>query len=100
MTETPWDDWIEQGYGYGEVLAESPEYSYYSYGNEWGSPAQTKHYQNQFQNIYNQYLGTLGKELKQGATGAEGAKSLVDIGSMQFDDYLGNYDSAVRKYFL
>ena len=92
MVDTNWEDYITQGYGHADILKESPEYAYYSYGSEWGSPAQTQYYQNQFQNIYNQYLGTLGKELRLGATGTEGSKSLADIGSMQFSDYLGNYD--------
>jgi len=53
------------------VLGKSPQAAYYSYSNQWGAPKQQMYYQNQFQNIYNEYLGSLGGKLRQGQFPAE-----------------------------
>lgn len=90
----PWSSWLgEDTNPYMAVLEESPGAAYYSHQTDWGSsPNQQQYYQNQFQNVYNQYLGTLGSALRQGASGEEGALSIPEIGRMGFTDYLGNYD--------
>jgi len=54
------------------ILGESPQAAYYSYSDEWGAPNQQRYYQNQFQNIYNEYLGSLGGMLRQGVIPDEG----------------------------
>ena len=76
----------------GEVLELNPSAAYYSYSGDWGAPSQQRHYQNDFQNVYNQYLGTLGAALRQGGAGEAGAPSVSDIGQMNFHDYLSDYE--------
>ena len=78
------DDWTA-----GEYLKQNPAAAYYSYANDWagtGGPRQEQYYQNQFQNIYNQYLGSLGTQLRGGTipSTAEGENTWAA--------YLKNYD--------
>jgi len=90
----PWSGWMGDTVDnpYMRILEESPSAAYHSYQSDWNTPAQTQYYQNQFQNVYNQYLGTLGSALRQGATGQEGALGIPEISQMTFADYLGDYD--------
>ena len=90
QNNNPWSNWMDNPYM--AILEESPGAAYYSYADQWSSPAQQQYYQNQFQNVYNQYLGTLGSALRMGASGGEGAPSMSDIGQMRFTDFLGDYD--------
>ena len=98
MADNPWSGWMgDQANPYMEMLGEAPQAAYYSYQDDWATPNQQQYYQNQFQNIYNQYLGSLGKSLRAGATGAEGGpSSLQEAISPTFMDYLGNYDWTQR----
>lgn len=99
MVVNPFAGWMgEQENPYMEVLQEAPEAAYYSYQDDFSStPKQQQYYQNQFQNVYNQYLGSLGQSLKAGSTGAEGGPSSIkEALSPTFMDYLGNYDWTER----
>lgn len=69
---------------FGDFLEAAPQSAYYSYGEEWGAPSQQRHYQNQFQNVYNQYLGSLGGLLRQGV--------MPNATENTFTNFLGNYD--------
>jgi hypothetical protein len=73
---------------FGEFLELNPAAAYHSYSSEWGSPMGQRHYQNQFQDVYNQYLGSLGGLLRQGVmpSGSENT----------FANYLGDYDWSER----
>ena len=68
---------------FGAFLEAAPQAAYYSYSNDCGRPRQSQYYQNQFQNVYNQYLGSLGGMLRQG---------VMPTNENTFADYLGNYD--------
>jgi|TARA_R100001530_G_scaffold2685_1_gene4294 hypothetical protein len=73
----------------GDLLEANPAAAYYSYGEEWNTPMQQRHYQNQFQNIYNQYLGSLGGLLREDVGGGSVIPSVTDN---TFTGFLGNYD--------
>ena len=68
---------------FSDFLEASPQSAYYSYSGDWGSPRQSQYYQNQFTNIYNQYLGSLGGMLRQG---------IMPNAENTFASFLGNYD--------
>ena len=48
---------------------------------------QQRHYQNQFQNVYNQYLGSLGGMLREG---------VMPSADNTFANFLGNFDWSDR----
>ena len=73
---------------FGDFLEASPGAAYYSYSGEWGAPSGQRHYQNQFQNVYNQYLGSLGGLLRQGI--------MPTADEDTFTNFLGNYDWTER----
>jgi hypothetical protein len=76
-----------------DFLEYEPEAAYYSSPKGWtgqnafavGSPNQRRYYQNQFQNIYNEFLGALGQEARRG-----------EAPSMRWTDYLENIPWAER----
>ena len=68
---------------FSDFLEASPQAAYYSRSNEWGGQRQSQYYQNQFQNVYNQYLGSLGGMLREG---------VMPSAESTFADYLGAYD--------
>lgn len=68
----------------GNLLEANPAAAYHSYGEEWNTPMQQRHYQNQFQNVYNQYLGSLGGLLREGVVPSATENT--------FTNFLGNYD--------
>lgn len=74
-TPNPWAGFLE----------EEPESAYFAYQDQFGgssqAPKQTSFFQDQFANIYNQYLGQLGMQVNQG-----------DVPSMQWQDYLKGFD--------
>ena len=89
----PWASWMGEGSNpYMDLLDEAPEAAYHSYRSDWGAPSGQQYYQNQFQNVYNQYLGSLGSALRMGAGGDPNAQSISQIGATSFADYLGDYD--------
>ena len=50
-----------------EYLEGEPKAAYYSYGDRFGGGRrQQNFYQNSFADLYNQYLGTLGTQVRQG----------------------------------
>lgn len=73
---------------FDEYLDLNPAAAYYSYSGEWGTPSQQRHYQNNFQNVYNQYLGSLGGLLRQGV--------MPTATENTFANFLGNYDWTER----
>jgi hypothetical protein len=68
----------------GEMLELNPAAAYYSYGEDWGAPSQQKHYQNQFQSVYSQYLGSLGGLLRN--------EIMPTATEDTFANFLGDYD--------
>ena len=61
------------GYGlsgsnfFGDLLEEQPELAFYSFQNQFGrSPNQRRFFENQFSDIHNQFLGTLGAQIRGG----------------------------------
>ena len=79
-----------------DFLEYEPEAAYYSSPAGWagtgafaqGTPNQKRYYQNQFQNVYNQYLGSLGGLLRQGV--------MPTATENTFANFLGNYDWTER----
>ena len=82
--ENPFDWGAASENVFGDFLELNPSAAYHSYSGDWGAPTQQRHYQNNFQNVYNQYLGSLGGLLRQGVmpSGSEDT----------FANFLGNYD--------
>ena len=72
---------------FGDFLEAAPQAAYYSYSNDWGGPRQSQYYQNQFQNVYNQYLGSLGGMLREG---------VMPSADNTFANFLGNFDWSDR----
>ena len=69
---------------WGQFLEEEPKAAYHSYRPQWGAAGskQSGYYENQFSNLYDRYLGTLGAQ-------ARGGQEPTN----QFnDDFLANYD--------
>ena len=69
---------------WANLLEQVPEAAYYSSpaGQSFasGSPRQRSYFENQFSNIYNQYLGALGTEIRAGG----------GLPETRFQDYLEN----------
>ena len=68
---------------FSDFLEASPQAGYYRHSSDWGGQRQSQYYQNEFQNVYNQYLGSLGGMLRQG---------VMPQAENTFAGYLGNYD--------
>ena len=62
-------------------LNDNPQAAYFSYQDQWQTPNLKKHFQSQFGNIQDQYMGQLGQMVKGG-----GAPSL------EFNDFLKNFN--------
>ena len=66
---------------FANILEEMPSAAYYSSpaGQSFAqqSPKQRSYFENQFQNIYNQYLGALGSQIRGGG-----------VPNLMFQDYL------------
>ena len=94
MADNPFSEWMTPSPDpFREQLDEADSAAYYSFANDWATPNQQMYFQNQFQNVYNQYLGALGASLRQGSSGAEGGPaSVTEALSPTFMDYLENYD--------
>lgn len=75
---------------FSEFLDYQPQAAYYSSpkGKSFGqgSPNKKRHYQDSFQDYYNQYLGELGTQLRSGQDP-----------TMRFQDYLAN-DPFTERY--
>lgn len=73
--QNPWAGFLEA----------EPKTAYFSYGDRFGGPTgsqrQRNFFQNQFSEIYNQYLGRLGAQVRAGQVPTE-----------QWNDYLGGFD--------
>ena len=81
MAENYWDN------PFGDWLAESPQATYFGYQDQWGqrpqpgrgfqgqtaqNQGQKRYYQNQFQNIHNQWLGEQARLMTQGQQSGTG----------------------------
>mgnify|MGYP001558854710 FL=1 len=73
-------------------LEDEPESAYFSYTGQFGGPGksqkQENYYLDQFTDIYNQYLGRLGAQVRGG-----------EVPTEQWQDYLGgfNWDDWYRQ---
>ena len=70
----PYSSFLNNGSSWGSLLLQQmPEATYFSSPTGMGfgaaSPRQQRSYQQGFGDIYNQYLGALGTDLRQGGTG-------------------------------
>ena len=81
----PGDDDGLGGEDFSGYLEAEPSSAYYSYSGEFGgpgkSPKQAGYYQNSFTDIYNDYLGQLGSQVRGGG-----------VPTNQWNDYLGDFD--------
>lgn len=69
-------------FDWSSILDEEPRAAYYSYGNQFGkSQNQRKYFEDAFDDIYNQFLGQLGGQVRQG-----------QAPTMKFNDFLGDYN--------
>jgi len=71
IADNPFADWLEA----------EPQAAYFSYQGDWGAPRQRQYYRNQYSDIYNEYLGLLGKQLRAGTQPNE-----------KFVDFLSGFD--------
>jgi hypothetical protein len=49
-----------------EYLEEEPRAAYFSYQDQFGKGGQRKYYENEYSDIYNEYLGRLGSQARSG----------------------------------
>jgi hypothetical protein len=68
-----------------DLLDYSPRESFFSFVNEQQSAPQRRYFQNQFQDIQNQYLGQLGQSLRRG-----------EVADQSFTDFLGGFNFGDR----
>jgi hypothetical protein len=65
-----------------DILAEAPEATFFSFQDQFGQGQNQKNFfRGQFKNIFNQFLGTLGQEVRQG-----------QFPTGKFTDFLGDFD--------
>jgi len=66
---------------FSDFLEERPDIAYYSFQDQLArTPSQQRFFENQFQNIQNQYLGQLGRQLRAG-----------NLPRRRFTDFLTDY---------
>ena len=74
---------------WAEFLEQEPKAAYFSRSNQFGGPQrsqrQTGFYQNAFSDLYNQYLGSLGKQARAGIMPTGGFNDFM--GGIDFNDY-------------
>ena len=70
--DNPYDDWMEQ----------NPRVPYFSFQKQWGgeqaSPNQRRFYQNSFGDVYDEYLGRLGQQIRGGGAPTERFSSFLE----------------------
>ena len=65
-----------------DILGEAPEATFFSFQDQFGQgQTQKNFFRGQFKNIFNQFLGGLGQELRQG-----------QLPTGTFTDFLGDFD--------
>ena len=99
MPETS-DNWTSF-VGPQDILAEAPKATFFSFQDQFGgAPTQRRHFQGQFQDIYNQYLGTLGQQLRQDAQAGRDPRpstSFLDfMGDFNFSQQFGQIPPSIR----
>jgi hypothetical protein len=63
-----------------DLLGEEPRAAFFSFQNQFGrSPNQRRFFQNQFAKYQNEFLGTMGRQLRQGM-----------MPQQNFEDFLGD----------
>ena len=80
--ENPYSDFLDNNSSWGSLLLQQmPQAAYYSSptGTSFGrqSPRRQRYFQQNFQDVYNQYLGALGTQLREG-----------EQGSLTFQDFI------------
>jgi hypothetical protein len=77
------------------ILGEAPKTTFFSFQNQFGgAPTQRRHFQGQFQDIYNQYLGTLGQDIRQGQAPT---RTFLDfMGNFNFSEQFGQIPPSIR----
>ena len=66
----------------GDILGEAPEATFFSFQDQFGKSAnQRNFFQSQFKPIFNQFLGRLGQDIKQG-----------EAPTRTFEDFLGSFN--------
>ena len=80
QTEPPDFDWED-------ILKEEPQLAYFGQQQRFGrSPVQKRFFKDQFQQVFNRYLGQLGQQVQQGQDP-----------TLQFSDYMKDFD--FNRYF-
>ena len=71
------------------MLQGAPKETYFSFQNQFGGDASRKRYfQGQFQNIFNEFLGRLGEQVKTPLTDPNTGQSLTQNPTLTFEDFL------------
>lgn len=71
--DNPFGDYLDNGSAWGSMLLEQlPQAAYFSSptGQGFGrqSPRQQRYFQQNYQDVFNQYMGSLGEQLRSGQT--------------------------------
>jgi hypothetical protein len=77
------------------ILGEAPKTTFFSFQNQFGgAPTQRRHFQDQFQDIFNQFLGTLGQDIRQGQAPT---RTFLDfMGDFDFSQQFGQIPPSIR----
>ena len=80
----PFEEYLDGGSNWGSMLLEQlPTAAYYSSptGQSFGagSPRRQRYFQQNYQNVYNQYMGALGEQLRSG-----------ELPDMTFENFLSS----------
>ena len=75
-----------------DILREAPQQTFFSFQNQFGrGPTQRSYFQGQFQEIFNQYLGMRGQQLRRDIQ-AGGAPSAAGGTAPNFLDFMGDFN--------
>lgn len=82
-----------------ELLAHEPRSAFFSFQDQFGSksPRQKRYYQGQFSNIYNQYLGMQGAQLRAGQAPQQSFTGMLE--NFPFTSRFGSLPPAARGEF-
>lgn len=77
-----------------ELLEDAPRETFFSFQNQFGrAPTQRRYFQDQFQDIYNQYLGTFAQQI-QGRTPRSTFSEFM--GDFDFNQQFGQIPPSIR----
>lgn len=78
-----------------QLLGADPESAFFSFQNQFGrSQNQRRFFQNQFQNIQSEFLGTLGQQLRQGMNPSGDFTSFLE--QVPFTDRFASLAPSIR----